>query len=184
MSSDAEDAPSVLDFWFGDVSPDRRFAKDPALDRIIEERFGALRDTVLASDAMEWRDTPDRLLAAVILLDQFSRNMHRGGAQAFAADPLARSLTLQALSSGWEDRYTSDQLLFLYLPLAHAEDAKMQALSVAKYEALGDSKALSAARDHAEVIRRYGRFPSRNQALARSSTAAEDLYLKETKHSW
>jgi uncharacterized protein (DUF924 family) len=124
MSSDDGDAASVLDF--GDVSSDKRFAKDPVFDGTVKERFGALRDAVLASDAMEWRDTPDRLLAAVILLDQISRNMHRGSAQAFAVDPLARSLMLQALSSGWEDRYTSDQLLFLYLPLAHAKDAKMQ----------------------------------------------------------
>lgn len=184
MAVDDGDAASVLDFWFSDVPAEKRFAKDPALDRIIKTRFSALRDAVLASDATGWRETSDRLLAAVILLDQFSRNIHRGGDQAFAADPLARSLTLQALSEGWEARYTSEQLLFLYLPLAHAEDLEMQTLSVAKYEALGDPGALSAAQDHAEVMRRYGRFPSRNQPLGRPSTAAEILYLKTTDHKW
>ncbi|MDT9694178.1 DUF924 family protein, partial [Streptomyces sp. P9(2023)] len=86
------------------------FAKDPALDRVIEERFGALREAVLASDADGWRDDPDRLLAAIILLDQFSRNIFRGSGRAFAADPLARSLTLQAIDRGWEDQYGPEQL--------------------------------------------------------------------------
>ncbi len=184
MANDDGDAVTVLGFWFGEVSPDRRFAKDPALDRTIEERFGVLRETVLASDAEGWRDRPDRLLAAIILLDQFSRNIHRGSGRAFAADPLARSLTLRALGNGWEERYTPEQLRFLYLPLAHAEDMEMQALSVAKYEALGNPEALEAAREHAEVVRLHGRFPSRNEALGRPSTPAEIRYLRQTTHRW
>ena len=179
-----EEAAAVLGFWFGEVPPDKRFAKDPALDRVIEERFGALREAVLASDADGWRDDPDRLLAAIILLDQFSRNIFRGSGRAFAADPLARSLTLQALDRGWEDQYGPEQLRFFYLPLAHAEDIELQALSVARYEALGDPESLKAAREHAEVIRLYGRFPSRNTALARPSTPAEISYLRETTHRW
>jgi uncharacterized protein (DUF924 family) len=169
----------VLGFWFGEVSPDERFTMNPALDRIIEERFGKLRHTVLASEADGWQETPELLLAAVILLDQFSRNIHRGSSEAFAADPLAQTLTQHALSRGWEDHYTSEQLRFLYLPLAHAEDPELQALSVRKYEALGQPEALLAARDHAEVIRLYGRFPTRNEALARPSTRAEALYLQD-----
>lgn len=184
MASDGGDAAAVLGFWFGEVSPDQHFAKDSALDRKIEERFGALRETVLASGAMGWRDTPDRLLAAVILLDQFSRNLFRGSGDAFAADPLARSLTLLALNRGWECRYTPEQLKFLYMPLAHAEDAEMQALSVARYEALDDPDALDAAREHAEVVRRYGRFPTRNDALARSSTEEEASYLRTSRPNW
>ncbi|OHV17622.1 hypothetical protein BK022_04460 [Methylorubrum extorquens] len=184
MAVVVEDAAAVLGFWFGEVPPDKRFAKDPVLDRVIEERFGALREAVLASDADGWRDSPDRLLAAIILLDQFSRNIFRGSGRAFAADPLARSLTLQAFDRGWEDRYAHEQLRFLYLPLAHAEDIEMQALSVARYEALGDPEALRAAREHAEVVRLYGRFPSRNAALARPSTPAEISYLRETTHRW
>ena len=118
------------------------------------------------------------------LLDQFSRNIHRGNGRAFAADPLARSLTLLALDLGWEDRYTPEQLRFLYLPLAHAEDIGMQALLVARYEALRIPEALEAAREHAEVVRLYGRFPSRNEALSRRSTPAEMSYLRETTHRW
>lgn len=184
MAIGTDDAVTVLGFWLDEVSPERRFAKDPVLDKLIEERFGALREAVLASDAKDWRDSPARLLAAIILLDQFSRNIHRGNERAFAADPLARSLALQALDLGWEDRYTPEQLRFLYLPLAHAEDNGMQALSVARYEALRIPEALEAAREHAEVVRLYGRFPSRNEALSRRSTPAEVSYLRETTHRW
>jgi len=157
----------------------KRFTEDLALDRLIEERFGRFRKTVLASGAEGWRRAPDLLLAAIILLDQFPRNLHRDSEEAFAADPLARSLTLQALSSGCEDHYTSEQLRFLYLPLAHAEHTDMQALSIAEYEALGEPEALRPAREHAELIQLYGRFPSRNEALARPSTRAELLYLQD-----
>lgn len=184
MSGDGEDAAAVLGFWFGDLPPDQHFAKNPRLDMVIAERFGRLRETVLTSGAEGWRTTPDRLLAAIILLDQFSRNIHRGSGQAFAADPLARALALHAIGQGWDIHYTREQRRFLYLPLAHAEDADLQELSVANYEALGDVEALSAAREHAVVVRRFGRFPSRNEALGRRSTPEETAYLQAEPPRW
>ncbi|MBW6524593.1 DUF924 domain-containing protein [Sphingomonas sp. RHCKR47] len=174
----------VLDFWFDEVTPEQRFAKDDALDRTIAERFGAARDAVLASRAQGWRDTPEALLAAIILLDQFTRNIHRGQAEAFAADPLARELTLAAIERGWETRYTPEQRKFLYLPLMHAEDAALQALSVEKFEELGDVEALDYARDHRDVQARYGRFPSRNAALGRASSPEEQAYLNRPDAGW
>jgi len=174
----------VLDFWLGEVSPEQRFTKDDALDRTITERFGAARDAVLASGAADWRVTPDALLAAIILLDQFSRNIHRGKAEAFAADDIARGLTLAAIERGWEARYTPEQRQFLYLPLMHAEDAALQALSVEKFEDLGDEKALAFARDHRDVQARFGRFPSRNAALGRASSHEEQAYLAQPDAGW
>ena len=174
----------VLDFWFDEVSPEQRFAKDDALDQTIATRFGPARDAVLASDAAGWRDTPEALLAAIILLDQFSRNIHRGHAEAFAADGLARALTLTAIEQGWEDRYTPEQQQFLYMPLMHAEDAALQALSVEKFTALGDKKALAFARDHQRVQARYGRFPSRNAALGRASSPEEQAHLSQPDAGW
>ncbi|WP_082557865.1 DUF924 family protein [Methylobacterium sp. Leaf361] len=104
------------------------------------------------------------------------------------ADPLNQPSPKPAgqvtLDRGWEGRYGHEQLRFLYLPLAHAEDIALQALSVDRYEALGDPEALKAAREHAEVIRLYGRFPSRNAALARPSTPAEISYLRKRTHRW
>jgi len=184
VSGSTDAAKDVLRFWFEEVSADKRFAKDPALDREIGERFGATRDAVLVNDAQGWRDTPERLLAAIILLDQFSRNLHRGTPQAFAADPLARALTHEAIDRGWEDRYTAEQRQFLYLPLMHAEDAALQALSVAKFEALGDAEVLRFAQEHRDVVLRYGRFPSRNAALGRTSTSAEEEYLSQPGAGW
>ncbi|HIV76314.1 MAG TPA: DUF924 domain-containing protein [Candidatus Sphingomonas excrementigallinarum] len=177
------DAQAVLDFWFG-LAPEKHFAKDDALDREIAERFGALRDQVLATEAIGWRDDPDTLLAAILLLDQFSRNLHRGSAQAYAADPLALDLCLTAIDAGWEDHYPPERLAFVYMPLMHAESRAMQDLSVAKFTELGREQNLSFARDHREVIRLYGRYPSRNAALGRASTPAERDYLSQPDAGW
>jgi uncharacterized protein (DUF924 family) len=177
------DAKAVLDFWFG-LDPETHFAKDEALDRTIAERFGALRDQVLATEAIGWRDDPDTLLAAILLLDQFSRNLHRGSAQAYAADPLALDLCLSAIDAGWEDRYPPGRLAFVYMPLMHAESRAMQDLSVAKFAELGREENLSFARDHRDVIRRFGRYPSRNAMLGRASTQEEQVYLSQPGAGW
>lgn len=174
----------MLRFWFEETSPDRQFAKDDALDAEIATRFGDLRDAVLTDGALAWRETPDDLLAAIVLLDQFSRNLHRGKAEAFAADALALELTRHAIAMEWEDRYPPDRRAFLYLPLMHSENAEVQALSVDRYEALGIDNNLKFAQVHAEVIAEYGRFPSRNSALGRTSTPAEREYLSRPGAGW
>ena len=169
-------ASQVLGFWFA-LAPERRFARDEALDREIGERFGALRDLVAASGAAEWRDDPRHLLAAVIVLDQFSRNLFRGEARAFAADPLARRLTAEALAKGWDTGMSNEERVFLYMPMMHGEDAESQRRSVALFTALGEEENRRFAVDHAEVFARFGRFPSRNAALGRKTTAEEQAYL-------
>jgi len=177
------DAKAVLDFWFG-LAPEKHFAKDEALDRTITERFGGLRDRVLATQAMGWRDDPDTLLAAILLLDQFSRNLHRDSAQAYAADPLALALCLHAIDAGWEDRYPPERLAFVYMPLMHAESRAMQDLSVARFAALGRAENLAFAHEHRDVIRRFGRYPSRNAVLGRASTEEEQAYLSQPGAGW
>lgn len=169
-------AGEVLDFWFA-LSKEQRFAKDAALDREIGERFGALRDGVAATGAAGWRDDPRTLLAAIILLDQFSRNLFRGQAAAFAADPLARRLTAEALAKGWDAGLTNEERVFLYMPMMHGEDAESQRRSVELFTALGEEENRKFAVDHAEVFARFGRFPSRNAALGRETTAQERAYL-------
>lgn len=174
----------VLDFWFDRVTPEQRFAKDDTLDRTIATRFGPTRDAVLASEAACWRDTPEALLAAIILLDQFSRNIHRDTAQAFAADDLAVELTLDAIAKGWEGRFPPERRVFLYMPLMHAENLGLQNLSVEKFEDLGLAENIAFAKDHRDVIAQYGRFPSRNAALGRESTDAEQSYLAQPDAGW
>lgn len=177
-------AGAVLAFWFDALTPQQHFAKDDALDADIARRFGAARDAVLASGAAGWRDEPDTLLAAVILLDQFSRNIHRGTADAFAADPLALALTLEAIGKGWDSTMPPDRAVFLYMPLMHAENAEAQRLSLEKFTALGLPENIRFAMDHAVVIEQYGRFPSRNAALGRESSAEEQAYLQRPGAGW
>lgn len=177
-------AREVLAFWFDALMPEQWFAKSESLDREIAELFGPLRDQVLAARADGWRDDPETLLAAIVLLDQFSRNIHRGTAAAYAADPLARDLADQALDRGWDRAMPPERRLFLYLPFEHAEDAALQRRSVALFEALGQPEWLAFAREHAAVIARFGRFPSRNAALGRESTEAERAYLRRPDAGW
>ncbi|KQM98218.1 DUF924 family protein [Sphingomonas sp. Leaf25] len=177
-------AKQVLDFWFDEVGEDRHFAKDDALDRTIAERFGALRDAVLASEAAAWREDEHHLLAAVILLDQFSRNIHRGSAQAFAADPLALELALIGIARGDDREFQPLERSFLYMPLMHSEDRGVARFSVRCFESLGNANNLKFARDHAAVIDAYGRYPSRNAALGRVSTDAEQAYLSRPDAGW
>ena len=178
------DALAVLRFWFEETPPERRFAKDPALDAEIRRRFGDLRDRVVADGALGWRSQPEHLLAAIVLLDQFSRNLHRDSAEAFAADGLALELTRHAIAMGWEDRYPPEQRAFLYMPLMHSEDAAVQAESVERFAALGIAENLKFAREHADVIAQFGRFPSRNAALGRAPTPAEQEYLSRPDAGW
>jgi uncharacterized protein (DUF924 family) len=177
-------ADAVLDFWFHDVPADRRFARDAALDRKIADRFGAMHDHVLVTRAEGWRDDPATLLAAIVLLDQFSRNMHRDKAAAFAGDALAVELTKEAIGKGWDIRVAPERRAFLYMPLMHAEDRETQILSLTSFERLGDAENLRYAREHAAVIGRFGRFPSRNAALGRNPTPDELAYLSRPGAGW
>lgn len=177
-------AEEVLGFWFDGLMPEQWFAKSEGLDREIGDLFEAIRLEVLESKAAEWRDDPRTLLAAVILLDQFSRNIHRDTAEAFAADPLAQELAGLAVERGWDRDMTPEQRQFLYLPFEHAESRELQAVSLRCFEALGLKEALEYARQHAEVIARYGRFPSRNAALGRESTDEEKAYLAKPGAGW
>ncbi len=177
-------ARAVLAFWFDETPQEKWFARDDALDRAIAEHFGSLRDAVLASGAAGWDGDPETLLAAIILLDQFSRNIHRGSGEAFAADGLALDLTHRALARGWDQAIAPECRAFLYMPLMHAEDREEQRLSIDCFTRLGDADNLDFARKHQAVVDRFGRFPSRNQALGRVSTPAEQAYLSQPGAGW
>lgn len=177
-------AEAVLAFWFDELSQEQHWIKDVDLDRTIGERFGALRQAVVETHAAGWRDTPDTLLAAIILTDQFSRNIHRGTARAFEADALALELARAGIAHGWHETLPPDRAAFLLMPLMHAEDADAQAECVARFEVLGLDQQVKFARDHAAVIERYGRFPHRNAQLGRASTAEELAYLSQPDAGW
>lgn len=163
----------VLDFWFAEVPHSAHFAADPAFDERLRRRFGPLHDILSTSVSAEWTATPRGRLAAVIVLDQFSRNLFREGAAAFANDATARELTNRALARGDDAGFGTVERQFTAMPLMHSETAADQARSVTLYDALGDPDAAAFARLHAATIARFGRFPARNAALGRVSTADE-----------
>ena len=170
-------APAVIAFWFDEVGQSRWFAKDAALDADIARRFGKLRDAVLASAADGWRDAPKPLMAAILLLDQFSRNIHRGSHLAFSADPLARELAMQSLDEGWTNAAPVAWRQFLLMPLMHSEALADQQRCVAEFERLGNEDLTGFARRHHDQIASFGRFPGRNAALGRRTTDAEQAAL-------
>ncbi len=179
-------ATTIIDFWFGAAPLAARrewFVKDPAFDDDIRHRFGPLVDQALAGP-LGWAGDVEQKLAEVIVLDQFPRNLFRGQARAFGGDARARGLALAMLDDGSDRALHPLQRWFMYLPLEHAEDEALQDRSVALFEALAAAEsddvfsgALDYARRHREVILRFGRFPHRNAALGRASTAEERGYL-------
>ena len=173
----ADCAPAILHFWFDEVGPERWFAKSSELDTEIRRRFGRLHAAVLNSRAEAWRDTPEFLLAAIILLDQYSRNLHRGSAKAFAGDATALELTMIALDRGWDKAMTPPRRQFLLMPLMHSEAIATQERALIEFEGLGDDNALNFARLHHDQIARFDRFPGRNAALGRRTTEKEQAAL-------
>jgi uncharacterized protein (DUF924 family) len=173
----------VLDFWFRELDPGKWFASDASLDQRIRAEFGALHAYIASGVTLDLSG-PRTLLAAIIVADQFSRNMFRGLPGAFCTDALARCLSEQVIALGLDRQMTPAQRYFAYLPFEHSENRQHQALAVRLIEALGDASWTFAARGHEEVIKRFGRFPHRNRTLGRISTTEELAYLAEQKDSW
>ena len=172
IGSPADLARAVIQFWCDELQPEQHWKKDPAMDRHIAERFGKIREEALKTKAAGWRDTPETLAAAIILLDQFSRNMFRGSAKAFEADGLALELCKLALDKGWVDQVRKPLPSFILMPLQHSEKMEDQERSVAEFQKR-DPFNYRYALKHLDQIKRFGRFPGRNKALGRVSTSEE-----------
>lgn len=179
-----DDPAAVLGFWFGEVAPTQWFTHDPALDAAVRDRFEGLFDRLDAAGAETWEATPDGALAAIVVFDQFPRNMFRGTPRAFATDARALAIAERAVAAGFDARLAPQRRAFVYMPFQHAEDRDAQARSVALFAALGDPNGLDYARRHKAIIDRFGRFPHRNAILGRASTAAETAFLKEPGSSF
>ena len=169
----------ILKFWFEETEPDQWFEKDPTLDARIRERFLGLHEFVVSHGNNGLLADAQTALAAVIVLDQMSRNMFRDTPRAFAADPQAISVAEAAIARGCDARLTKDQRMFLYLPFQHAEDRQLQGRSLALMASLGDPELLKWADVHKAIIDRFGRFPHRNGILGRISTPEENEFLKQ-----
>jgi uncharacterized protein (DUF924 family) len=185
MTSDAmeNDYRPVLDFWFHELSPRQWFGGGPELDAMIRTRFEALVEKAKQGTLDGWASSPRGLLALIVLLDQFTRNIFRGGPQAFAGDGKAELLSQRAIAEGMDKELTLAERQFLYMPLMHAENRTLQNLSLEKFAELKKEAAdiLGFAQEHADIVDRFGRFPGRNKALGRASTPEEDAFLASGK---
>jgi uncharacterized protein (DUF924 family) len=168
---------TVLDFWLLQTGADKWFSRDDALDDVIRVKFAALHERAVAGALASWRETALGCLGEIIVLDQFSRNLYRDDARAYAADDQAREILVLALSQDFDAGMSKDEKRFLYMPLQHSEDAADQARSVELFRSLEDDETFQFTLRHQEIISRFGRFPHRNAALGRDSTAEEIAFL-------
>ena len=181
---DSSRIDEVLAFWFDELTPDDWFGGGDEVDDRIRGRFLALHEALRDGVPESWRATARGMLAAVIALDQFPRNMYRGDAQAFAADPMALALATEGIELGLDQAMSKDERKFFYLPFEHSEDPAVQARSVELFASLDDEDTLGYAVRHQEIIDRFGRFPHRNEVLGRESTPEEIEFLKEPDSSF
>lgn len=168
----------VLDFWFDVLGEAGWYAKSDGIDARIRARFLSLHQRLVADDGCV-AAAPRALLAAVIVLDQFSRNLFRGTPRAFAADPIARRLARTAISQGFDTAMKNQERLFLYMPFEHSEDREDQTLAVNLITRLGNESWTRDAIAHQAIIDRFGRFPHRNAILHRPSSAEEVELLQQ-----
>jgi uncharacterized protein (DUF924 family) len=170
----------VLRFWFEETPPSAWFRGGPERDRTVRERFGDLTERALAGGLAPWGDTAPGALALVLLLDQFPRQIWRDQARAFAGDARAQALTLQALEAGWiAAEPAPERRPFWLMPLMHSEDLALQERGLPLFERHTDARTAAFARRHRDVIARFGRFPHRNRALGRPSSAEEEAFLQQ-----
>lgn len=175
----------VLDFWFEDdatvLRSDRWFRGQDTMDALMETRFRGTLDVALAGLFDSWAATAEGALALVILLDQFTRNIHRGTPRAFSGDARARQVAHAAIGGFMDRALTPVQRIFLYLPFEHSEDMEDQDRSARLFSRLSGephlAEAVVAAYEHRSVIAQFGRFPHRNAILGRASTPAELSFL-------
>ena len=189
MTTDAQ-ANEVLDYWFGpkdgpEAGKMRKlwFQGGKAADDEITARFGELHARACAGELDAWQDDPQSCLALVIVLDQFSRNIHRGTADAFAADAKALSVAKTIIVNAWDNDFEPLQRWFVYLPFEHSENVGDQQRAIALLSSLPEDEnrkiAVDYAQQHLDVIAKFGRFPHRNEILGRESTPEETKWLAE-----
>jgi uncharacterized protein (DUF924 family) len=165
----------VIAFW-QDAGPDKWFRKDAGFDRAMVERFSSLHAAAAAGELQHWAGTPTGALALVLILDQFSRNMFRGTPKAFEQDGMAAAIAGRAIDAGFDAAVDPRLRAFFFMPFMHSERIADQELCVRLCHALAPAN-LVYAREHEQIIRRFGRFPHRNVILGRHTTPAEQAFL-------
>lgn len=173
------DPVEVLDFWLGELTPEDWYAGGARIDTLCRDRFAEEVEAARRGGFDHWVEGPAGTLAYLILTDQMPRNIYRDSPLAFASDPLALAAAKTAVEKGWDLEVPEPERVFFYMPFEHSEDMADQDRSVELLEERmpGAAEFMLHARAHRELIRRYGRFPTRNAALGRQSTPDEQAYL-------
>jgi uncharacterized protein (DUF924 family) len=165
----------VIAFWQS-AGPEKWFKKDADLDRAIAERFATLHAEAAAGGRRGWAESPNGALALVLILDQFSRNMFRGLPKAFAQDDMAVAVSVAAIDAGFDAKVAPELRAFFFMPFMHAERISDQERCMRLCHACSPGN-LPYAREHAAIIRRFGRFPHRNAILGRHTSPTEQAFL-------
>lgn len=176
---DRQAIEAILDFWFAEETRPRWYESTEAFDELCRERFGDLVEKAEKGSLAAWEQSADGALAVCLLLDQMPRNLFRGTPKAFGTDDDAVAVTSRAIEKGFDQKLDAERRKFLYLPFMHSERLADQERGILVYKALGDEKSLDYALEHADIIRRFGRFPHRNPILGRESTPEEEAFLAD-----
>lgn len=179
MSDNPAWAQDILAFWFDELVPKDWYRKNDAVDAVIRDRFLAHWESKQGESPDTFLDNADTALAAVILFDQFSRNMFRDDPRAFSFDPLAREIVGAAIGKGFDTELDESHRQFFYMPFMHSEDVVDQDRCVALFETFSGEGSLGFALAHRKVIAKFGRFPHRNALLGRDTTAAEKEAIEQ-----
>ena len=169
----------VIGFWFERHDQEDWFGGKPEFDAALALEFGETLPRVAKGEAYRWRETPDGRLAEIIVLDQFSRQLHRGSPLAFAQDPMALALAQEAVAQGVDEQVDAVRRPFFYMPYIHSESLMIHEEAMRLFTGLGDDNQLRYAVNHHAIIARFGRFPMRNKVLGRKSTEDEEAYIAE-----
>ncbi|MGI9508355.1 MAG: DUF924 family protein [Geminicoccaceae bacterium] len=176
--TDQKTIGGILDFWFAEETKPRWYQSSDGFDELCQQRFGDLTAKAASGELAAWEQTADGALALCLLLDQMPRNLFRGTAKAFATDPKAVDVAMRAIERGFDQTLDLEKRKFLYMPFMHSERLLDQERSVAIAKALDDENMLHYANDHADIIKRFGRFPHRNAILGRDCTPDESAFLE------
>lgn len=175
---------TILRFWFEETSPAQWWKVDADFDRVIAERFSEIHARAIRAELYEWRSSPRGRLAEIIVLDQFSRNMYRGQALAFAADPLALALAQEAVAAKADSVLSEQERVFLYMPYMHSESRLIHVVAERLYRENAPPGNYDFELRHKAIIDRFGRYPHRNAVLGRPSTDEEVAFLAQPGSSF
>ncbi len=184
MTHSTPSAQDVLDFWFKESTPQQWFSKSDLFDQRIHTHFFELHQQASAGELFGWRSTAQGRLAEIIVLDQFSRNLYRDNAHAFAQDAIALVLAQEAVALGVDTQLSQTERAFLYMPYMHSESRLIHEQALILFTQLGNENNLRFEKLHKQIIDQFGRYPHRNAVLGRTSSIEELAFLQQPNSSF